>query len=304
MILNLVPLILEIVKMLNFVINQRVILSTGNLKIITDSRIRSVISKGPKYRFSAHIDFNKYRETIVSAFNDYCTRLYKREHVESNALNNWKLKIFKFIDERMLFYSNNLDLLPPKPKLTLRCLKQGIQEFHRKYVLAPAHKAANNVVVVWRLHYINTLIQELGITKTYERISSDERSIVNTHSIDITSKYAVSIEEKQDRLPTLYWLPKLHKRPYNARFIANSSLCTTTVLSKLLTSCLTAVKKHWIRYYDTVYERDGINYFWSIKNSNEVLNTFKSKNFQASKLSTLHCILRYRIILLKINLLI
>ena len=34
---------------------------------------------------------------------------------------------------------------------------------------------------------------------------------------------------------------------------------------------------HWIRYYDTVYERDGINYFWSIKNSNDVLNKFKSK---------------------------
>ena len=93
----------------------------------------------------------------------------------------------------------------------------------------------------------------------------------------------MSIKEKQDRLPTL---PKLHKRLYKARFIANSSSCTATVLSKLLTSCLTAVKKHWIRYYDTVYERDGINYFWSIKNSNDVLNKFKSKNFQASKLST------------------
>ena len=56
--------------------------------------------------------------------------------------------------------------------------------------------------------------------------------------------------------------------------------------SKLLTLCLTAVKIHSIRYYDTVYERDGINYFWSIKNSNDVLNKFKSKNFQASKLST------------------
>ena len=143
-------------------------------------------------------------------------------------------------------------------------------------------------------------------TKTYERISTDERSIVNTYSIDNTAKFAVCIKEKQDRLPTLYWLPKLHKRPYKAqkvreksrechnhkpqpfaaRFIANSSSCTTTVLSKLLTSCLTAVKKHWIRYYDTVYERDGINYFWSIKNSNDVLNKFKSKNFQASKLST------------------
>ena len=40
--------------------------------------------------------------------------------VESNALYNWKLKIFKIIDERVLFYSNNLDLHPPKPKLSFR----------------------------------------------------------------------------------------------------------------------------------------------------------------------------------------
>ena len=31
-------------------------------------------------------------------------------------------------------------------------------------------------------------------------------------------------------------------KPYKARFIANSCSCTTTELSKLLTSCLTAVK--------------------------------------------------------------
>ena len=47
-----------------------------------------------------------------------------------------------------------------------------------------------------------------------------------------------------------------------------------------------AVKKYWIRYYDTFYERDGINYVWSIKNSNDVLNKFISDNSQASKLST------------------
>ena len=138
----------------------------------------------------------------------------------------------------MLFYYNNLDLLPPKPKLSFRYLKQGIQELHKKCVLAPTDKAVNSVVVVWRLYYINTIIQELGSTKTYERIYTEEISIVNNHSIDINAKFAMSIKEKQDRLPTLYWLPKLHKRPYKARFIANSSSCTTTVLSKLLHALL------------------------------------------------------------------
>ena len=50
-------------------------------------------------------------------------------------------------------------------------------------------------------------------------------------------------------------------KPYKARFIANSSSCTTTELSKLLTSCLTAVKKHVIKYCEKVYERSGENLF-------------------------------------------
>ena len=54
------------------------------------------------------------------------------------------------MDKRIKFYSQNTNLLPPKPKSSFRHLKQGIQEFHRKHVLVPADKAANNVVVVCR----------------------------------------------------------------------------------------------------------------------------------------------------------
>ena len=96
---------------------------TGNLKIISDSRIRYIVSKGPKYRFPSRIDFKKCREEIASALNDFGNRWCKRGYDEPN-------------------------LFPPKPKSTFRHLKQGIQDFHRKYVLVPADKAANNVVVV------------------------------------------------------------------------------------------------------------------------------------------------------------
>ena len=76
----------------------------------------------------------------------------------------------------------------------------------------------------------------------YERTSSVEKSIVDNHCYHITTKFRVGIKENQEQRPTLYWLPKLHKRPYKARFIANSSSCTTTEMSKLLTSCLTLSK--------------------------------------------------------------
>ena len=55
-------------------------------------------------------------------------------------------KHFKIEDERIKFYSQNIHLLPPKP--TFRHLQHGIQEFHRKYVLVVADKAAKHVVVV------------------------------------------------------------------------------------------------------------------------------------------------------------
>ena len=85
--------------------------------------------------------------------------------------------------------------------------------------MVPADKAANNVVVVvYRLHYINTLKQELNGAKANEETSIDEKTVVYSHSNEIPNKFAVDVKERQDRLPTMYWLPKLHKRPYKARF--------------------------------------------------------------------------------------
>ena len=107
----------------------------------------------------------------------------------------------------------------------------------------------------------------------------------------------MSIGEKRDRLPTLCWLPGLRKRPYRARSVAGSGSCMTAVLSKLLASCITAVKKHWIRYYDTVCGGDGISYFWSIKNSNDVLGGFESGSLNSLRVIFLHYMLRYLIIL-------
>ena len=130
----------------------------------------------------------------------------------------------------------------------------------------PADKAANNVVVVYRPHYINTLKQELDGTRAYQETDSDEMSVVNAHLNELPGKFSVCVNECQDKLPTRYRLPKLHERQYKARFIANTSSVTTTELSKLLTSCLSAVESHVIRYCETaVCETSNKNWFWSIK---------------------------------------
>ena len=85
---------------------------------------------------------------IAASLNDFSNRWCKWENVEHDALKEWKTNIFKIIDTRISFYSRNTHLLPSKPKSSFRHLKQGIQDFHMNYVLVPADKAANNVVVV------------------------------------------------------------------------------------------------------------------------------------------------------------
>ena len=123
--------------------------------------------------------------------------------------------------------------------------------------------------------------------KSYEHNKLDETSIVDRHRCHMAAKFGVFVDEDHSRLPTLYWLPELHKRQYKSCFIANSSSCTTTELSILLTSCLTVIINHVIKYSTTtVYERNGKNLFWSIKNSSEILNKLKPRGFLASSLST------------------
>ena len=39
----------------------------------------------------------------------------------------------------------------------------------------------------------------------------------------MAAKFGLFVDEDHSKLPTLYWLPKLHKRPYKSRLIANSS---------------------------------------------------------------------------------
>ena len=93
------------------------------------------------------IDFQKCREKIAGSLNEFCNRWCKREHVESYALKDWKLNILKIIDRRISFCSQNTIMLPRKPEISYRYLKSGIEEFHRKYVLVPADKAAKTLLL-------------------------------------------------------------------------------------------------------------------------------------------------------------
>ena len=74
---------------------------------------------------------------------------------------------------------------------------------HKHYTKFVQTNAQALLVFSTKYTFIQYMLQKWYSNRTlfYKvRISTDERSIVNTHSIDITAKFAVRIKEKQDGL--------------------------------------------------------------------------------------------------------
>ena len=92
--------------------------------------------------------------------------------------------------------------------------------------------------------YIRTPMEELGITSGSTINSTHEASdvivddIIQDHTTIMEDLFNITLQQKDKNQPRIYWIPKLHKTPYKARFIAGSSSCTTAKLSKLITECL------------------------------------------------------------------
>ena len=131
-----------------------------------------------------------------------------------------------------------------------------LKELHSKYVLVPADKAANNVIVVCKKYYLQVVLRELTTTITYEHIEKDSGTVVAEHLSFLLGR-RFNIQPEFRYLPSFYWLPKLHKQPYGTRFIAASNKCTTKPLSKLLTGCLNVISYHFKQYCSGIYSRTG-----------------------------------------------
>ena len=96
--------------------------------------------------------------------------------------------------------------------------------------------------------------------------------------MDQCDSFGLSINEESCDVPSLYWIPKLHKSPYKQRFIAGSAKCTTKSLSTLLTSILSAVKSGLQKYCDISFATSGVNQMWILKNSKDLVEMLRSRS--------------------------
>ena len=116
----------------------------------------------------------------------------KREQVELKYLSEWKDQLKELVTDRISNLKGHFK--SPKCKvLDQPDVKDTLHKLHANYVLVPADKAANNVMIVCKKYYIDTLVKELGINNvnvsnpTYIPTDDSFETIMNSHNQFITS---------------------------------------------------------------------------------------------------------------------
>jgi hypothetical protein len=146
-------------------------------------------------------------------------------------------------------------------------------------------------VFVCKSHHIDCLIKELGIDNSLGNLTNTStthtKEKILDHHRSVFCSFGISTKDEELDLPSLYWIPKLHKCPFRQRYTAGSAKCSTKPLFKVLTCILSAVNTGLQSYCDTSYSRGGVNQMWILKNSKYFLVYNSIKIFDFSTLYTL-----------------
>ena len=243
-----------------------------------------MIRKGPVFIEQNNIDWEVNLKNCKASVSKYVKKWARIASVDRQVLRDWEETVHECIEQRVRCLKQQHVNWRKKHVLKNRVHLDYLNKLHENYVLVPADKAANNVIVVCKKYYLDVVLKEL------ESTNSTRKYIVIAAMWSVGTLYR--------HLPSFYWLPTLHKNPYGARFIAASNKCTTKQLSSLLTSCFKTILIHYKQYCSGIYKNTGVNCFWIINNSMEVLDrlrninrTSRAKSFDSFDFSTLYTII-------------
>ena len=135
---------------------------TGDLRIVSNRKLRRLLEKGPKYRQQNNIDCHLNKKILTKAVDDYAGNWSKREGCHVSALEEWSETV-KLIINNKISNLGHRSFRPCHKILEDPHIKAYLTELQSKYVLVPTDKAGNNIIFVCKDYYIHTLIEELGI---------------------------------------------------------------------------------------------------------------------------------------------
>ena len=276
---------------------------SGDLRVITNPKLRKLFSKGPNYREPKTLNYKKCAESIETAITSSIDILAAKYNLSIQDFSNWKTKILELSNRRI----NQLKLknVPSKTKPVLQDedVLKDLSELHSKYVIVPIDKAANNVAIICKRFYIQKLLAEVGVpgdsSSTYRLSNRGSDDIIETNYL-LCESFGLSLDDRLKTLPFMYWLPKMHYTPSRSRFIVASSACSTKPLSKLASSVFKHIFNQVRNYHAKSTFYKNYNRFWVIENSapvieklNKINECNKARNISTYDFSTLYTNLQH-----------
>ena len=258
---------------------------SGDFRIIENEALRNILKKGPKYRLPQKINWTEDKTTIVDFLDTYIDKWILKEkkndnnRLDKSCLKNWKDQILEIVDQKI-----NSGKLKFRKTWSLKIegnLKKELERLKENYVITVTDKAQNNILFTCKYFYIKKIREELTRPGqlTYQHVNRTSDSI-NNDIVNFSNSKNIKVSELMKDIPSIYWIPKMHKNPIGSRFIAGSKLCSIKNISKYFSKALKLILNHMKLYGSTVLQRSDLNYYWILDNSLDFLENIKSKKVE------------------------
>ena len=265
---------------------------TGDLRIVENNKLRKLLTKGPNYREPRSLNFNKAEKNIISAVVSLIDRISLDPKYNKPSLQKWKELVLEKVKQRIKALKQKQKPHQTKPTLLDPDVEEYLNCLQKKFVIVTIDKAANNFAFICKRFYITRLLQEVGLgddggNATYSRVMKATLEIVNENK-QFCKNYGLDLTEKEECLPIMYWMPKMHKSHVGFRFIVASKLCSTKPLTKVVSRVFKLIFMHIESFHNKALFYSHYNHFWVVQNTFPIIDRLNKINSQkkAKSIST------------------
>ena len=256
---------------------------TGDLRIVENNKLRKLLTKGPNYREPRSVNLNKAKKEIATSLKLCVEGLAAKTKHKAASFQSWKETILNKVDARITFLKNNLKLQSTKPTLCDPEVITYLDNLHKRFVIVPIDKAANNFAFICKKFYVSRILAELDQSNpnnnTY-KLSSDSPEDLISDNIKLCEKFDLQVTEKQKALPIMYWMPKMHKQPVGARFIVASKTCSTKPVTEVISRIFKMIFAHVESFHTKSKFYSNFKKFWVVQNSFPIIEKLKRINLK------------------------
>ena len=213
---------------------------TGDLRIVGNDKLRQLLSKGPKYREPIAINFADAKTAIITGMKECVSKWCVKHAYDPIIMAPYMEGINSLLDARINALQQRQYHRPANIFDDFH-VRKNLKELQNKFVIVPIDKASGNVAFICKRFYAKVIFDELGLYQeggslTYSHVDDDCHSITNKHNKFLRKKFGLVNSIGNDKLPGIYWLPKLHKSPIKFRFIIAAPECSIKPLAQSITS--------------------------------------------------------------------